>query len=58
MGNRTSEQVNVTQDHSVHPFKLTFTEYAAHAIVLDAEDIETDETLLWLLRCSSSRTGL
>ena len=52
MGNRMSEQVDVTQDQSVHPFQQTFTEYAADSIVLDTEDIEIDEELLWLLRCS------
>lgn len=51
MGNKMFEQVTVTHDWSVHSLEQTFTEYEAHAIVLDTEDIKMDEKLVWLLRC-------
>ena len=42
------EQVNVTQDWSVHSFYQTSTAYTEHATVLHTEDIKMDEKLLCL----------
>lgn len=40
------EQVSVAQEWSVHSFYQNFTEYTAHAIVLDSEDIKMNEKLV------------